>query len=61
MGYHPTAMNTENLELSLSQFEEMKNIQIEIRNEMIQTSKSKPRSKSRAPTIWTNWEDASKC
>ena len=28
---------------------------------MIQVSKNRPRSKSRAPTIWCRWEDAGKC
>ena len=28
---------------------------------MIQVSQNRPRSKSRAPTIWCKWEDAGKC
>ena len=61
MGYHPSALNASNLELALKQFENLKDIQIEVRNEGIQVSKSKPRSTARAPTIWTSWEQAGRC
>ena len=61
MGYHPDALNPNNLESALKQFDLMKGLEIEIRNEMIQVSRTKPRSKARAPTIWTKWEDAGKC
>ena len=61
MGYHPAAINASNLELALQQFPKLQKIQLEIRIEAIQVSKSKPRSKARAPTIWTSWENAGKC
>ena len=61
MGYHPDALNPNNLESALKQFDLMKGLEIEIRNEMIQVSRTKPCSKARAPTIWTKWEDAGKC
>ena len=61
MGYHPNALNATNLELALRQFESLKEVQLEVRNEGIQVSKSKPRSSARAPTIWTSWEQAGKC
>ena len=61
MGYHPVAINATNLELALQQFPKLQKIQIEIRIEAIQVSKSKPRSKARAPTIWSSWENAGKC
>ena len=61
MGYHPRALNASNLELALRQFDNLKDIQIEVRNKGIQVSKSKPRSTARAPTIWTSWEQAGRC
>ena len=61
MGYHPDALCPSNLEQALRQFPDLKNIKVKIRNEMIQVSKNRPRSKSRAPTIWCRWEDAGKC
>ena len=61
MGYHPSALNANNLELALQQFPKLNKIQLEIRIEAIQVSKSKPRSQARAPTIWTSWENAGKC
>ena len=44
MGYHPETLCPSNLE----QAPDLKNIEVEVRNEMIQVSKNRPRSKSQA-------------
>ena len=61
MGYHPLSLNPNNLEMALKQFKELKGIPIEVRVEYIQISKTLPRSKARAPTIWTTWDLAGPC
>ena len=44
MGYHPVALNANNLELALQQFPKLNKIQLKIHIEAIQVTKSKPHS-----------------
>ena len=61
MGYHPEALCPSNLKQALHQVPDLKNIEVEVRNKMVQVSKNRPSSKSHAPTIWCKWEDTGKC